>query len=98
TSTRLHPLTSCALAGSLEDELRDFIRLRDKRQVTRFNLDGLGTHALGHEALEVWIDRAVLGGNGIVTWLRSPRRIGGLSGEQRLVERLLDGKEHLGFG
>jgi hypothetical protein len=44
--------------------LCDFIRLRDKRQVTRFNLYGLGSHALGHESLEVQIDRAVLGRDG----------------------------------
>ena len=56
-----YALTSGALAGGLQDELRDFIRLRDKRQVTRFNLYGLGSHALGHESLEVRIDRAVLG-------------------------------------
>src|SRR3954451_11731714 len=51
TSTRLHP--SCALAGSLQDQLRDFIRLRDKGQVTRLHLDDLGAHPLGHEALKV---------------------------------------------
>src|SRR5258708_775766 len=56
-------LTSWALASSLQDQLRNFIGLRDERQVTRFNLDGLGAHALGHEALKVRVDRAVLGRN-----------------------------------
>ena len=62
-------LASCALAGSLQDQLRDFIRLRDEGQVTRFNLYGLGAHPLGHEALEVRIDRAVLGRNGVIARL-----------------------------
>src|SRR5712671_5398773 len=62
-------LTSCAPAGSLQDQLRDFIGLRDEGQVTRFNLYGLGTHALGHESLEVRIDRAVLGRNGVIARL-----------------------------
>jgi hypothetical protein len=52
-------LTSCALTGSLQDQLRDFLRLRDKGQVTRFYLYGLGSHALSHETLEIGVDRAV---------------------------------------
>ena len=62
-------LTSCAVTGSLQDQLRDFIRLRNKGQVTRFNFYGLGAHALGHESLEVRIDRAVLGRDGVIARL-----------------------------
>src|SRR4029077_3428787 len=93
----MFPFTSCAQTGSLQDQLRDFIRLRNKGQVTRFNLYSLGTHALGHESLEVRIDRAVLGRNGVIARLWSPSRVRGLAGEQRLVERLLDRVEHLGL-
>src|ERR1700758_1377720 len=69
TSTGRRPLTSCALAGSLQDELRDCIRLRDQRQVTRLDLYGLGAHTLSHESLQVRIDRAILGRNGVITRL-----------------------------
>jgi hypothetical protein len=53
--------------------------------------------SLGHEALEVRIDRTVFRGNGVVAGLRSPCGVSSLSGEQCLVERLLDGVEHLRF-
>src|ERR1700733_7000425 len=52
--------SSCALAGSLQDELRDFVGLGYQRQVTRLHFDGFGTHPLGHEAFEIGIDRAIV--------------------------------------
>src|ERR1700690_3889461 len=81
------------LSGGFEDQVRDFIGMRDQREMAGLHLDRLGAHALGHEPLEVRIDRAVLGRNGVVSRLRSPCRVRGLAGEQSFVERLLHGIE-----
>src|SRR5262249_35214438 len=51
--------------GSFENQLRDFVRMRDQCEMAGPYLDRLGAHALGHKPLEVGIDCAVLG--------RSPR-------------------------
>ena len=59
------------------------------------HFDGLGTHALGHEAFEIGIDRPVLRGNGIEARLRPPGGLRGLAREQSLLERLLHCIENL---
>jgi hypothetical protein len=51
-------------------------------------------HPHRHEALEVRIDGAVLGGNGIKTRLRAPGGVPGPAGQLRLVKRLLRGKQY----
>src|ERR1700722_6206776 len=83
------------LSGGFQDQPGNLVGLRYQRQVTRLNFDGLGTHPRGHEAFEIGIDRAVFRGNGIETRLRPPGRMCGLAREQCLLERLLDGVEHL---
>src|SRR6478609_5373165 len=82
------------LSGGFEDQPRDFLRVRDQREMTGLHLDGLGAHSLGHEALEVRIDGAVFRRNGVVAGLGSPCRVRGLAGEQSLVEWLLHRIEH----
>ena len=78
-----------------QDQPGDFVGLRYQRQVTRLHFDGLGAHALGHEAFEIGIDRPVFRRNGIETRLRPPGRMRRLAREQSLVERLLDRIEDL---
>jgi hypothetical protein len=58
--------------------------------MARLNLDRLRTHPLGHEALEVGIDRPVFGGHGVEGGLGAPGGIGRLVRVQRLLERLLN--------
>src|SRR5262249_26806458 len=82
------------LSGGLEDQPRDFFGVRDQREMAGLHFDGRCAHALGHEALQVWIDCAVFSRNGIITRLGSPCCVRGLAGEQGLVERLLDSIEH----
>src|SRR3984893_17793989 len=84
------PCASGLLSGGFEDQPRDFLRVRDQREMAGLHLDCLGAHPLGHEALEVRIDGAVFRGNGVVAGLGSPCRVRGLAGEQSLLERLLD--------
>src|SRR5258707_15024635 len=76
--------------GGFQDQPGDLVRLGYQRQVTRLHFDGLGAHALGHEAFEIGIDRPVFRRNGIETRLRPPGRMRRLAREQSLVERLLD--------
>src|SRR6476620_4326410 len=83
------------LSGGFEDQPRDFLRVRDQREMAGLHLDGLGAHPLGHEALEIGIDRAVLGRNRIEARFRTPRGLRGLSREESLLERLLNRIEHL---
>src|SRR5882762_1396011 len=59
TCPRCFSLTSCAMAGSLQDQPRDFVGMGDQREVAGLYLDGPGAHPPGHEALKVRIDRAV---------------------------------------
>src|SRR5205814_6376357 len=61
------------LSSGFEDQPGDLVRMRDHRHMARLQLDGLGAHALGHEAFEIGIDRAVFRRNGIETRLRPPR-------------------------
>jgi hypothetical protein len=60
------------LSGGFEDQPRDFLRVRDQREMAGLHLDGLGAHSLGHEALEVRIDGAIFRRNGVVAGLGSP--------------------------
>jgi hypothetical protein len=43
-----------------EDQPRDFVGMGDQREMAGLHLDGFGAHPLGHEALKVRIDRAVI--------------------------------------
>jgi hypothetical protein len=65
--------------------------------MARIHLDGLGAHALRHETLEVRIDRAIFGRDGVIAGFRSPGCMRGLTSEQSLLERLLDRIQHLGL-
>src|SRR5271170_178339 len=58
--------------------------------MARFDLDRLRTHPLGHEALQVGIDRPVLGGHGVEGRLGAPSGIHRLFRGQRPLERLLN--------
>src|SRR5258708_12285399 len=82
--------SSGLLSCGFQDQPRDLVGLRYQRQVTRLHFDGLGAHALGHEAFEIGIDRPVFRRNGIETRLRPPGRMRRLAREQSLLERLLD--------
>src|SRR3984893_7828996 len=78
-----------AVSRGFQDELGNLVGMGDQREMAGLHLDGLGAHPLGHEALEIGIDRAVIRGNRIETRLRPPGRMRGLAGEQSLLERLL---------
>jgi hypothetical protein len=57
----LHVLGSSGLLSrGFEDQPRDFVGMGDQREMAGLHLDGLGAHPLGHEALKVRIDRAVI--------------------------------------
>jgi hypothetical protein len=57
----VHVLGSSGLPScGFEDQLRDFVGMGHQREMAGLHLDGLGTHPLGHEALKVRIDRAVI--------------------------------------
>jgi hypothetical protein len=83
------------LSRGFEDQPRDFVGMGDQREMAGLHLDGLGAHALGHEALEIGIDRSVFRGDGIEARLRPPGRMRGLACEQSFLERLLDRIEDL---
>src|ERR1700751_378347 len=72
-------------SGGFQDQSGDLVGMRDQREVARLYFDGLGAHALGHEALEIGINRPVFRGNSIETRLRPPGRVRGLPAEQILV-------------
>jgi hypothetical protein len=58
---RLYVLGSLGfLSRRFKDQPRDFFGMGNQRQMARLYLDGLGAHSLGHEALKVRIDGAVL--------------------------------------
>ena len=52
--------SSGLLSRGFEDQPRDFVGMGDQREMAGLHLDGLGAHPLGHEALKVRIDRAVI--------------------------------------
>src|SRR4029077_1560703 len=82
--------SKCCASGLLsrgfEDQPRDLVGMGDQREMAGLHLDGLGAHALAHEAFEIRIDRPVFRGNGVETWLRPPRRMRGFAREQSLLE------------
>jgi len=73
TGRPAEPLLRRRLSGLLspgfEDQVGDFVGMGDQCEMARLHLDGLGAHALGHEALEVRVDRAVLSRNGVIARL-----------------------------
>lgn len=81
---------SLSRAGGLQDQVCNLAMVGDQGDVTGLQLDRLGVHALGHKPLEVRVDGAVFGRDGIEAWLGPPRRDRGLARKQRLVERPLD--------
>src|ERR1700752_31327 len=85
------------LSGGLQDQICDFDGVGYQAEVTRLDLDRPGTHPLGHEALEVRIDGAVLRRDRVEARLGSPGSIAGLAGQERLVERLLHRIERSGL-
>ena len=58
--------------------------------MTGLDLDRFRAHALGHEALQLGIDRPILRRHGIPAWLRPPCGVDGFACKQFLVERPLD--------
>ena len=54
------PPLSGLLSRGFEDQPRDFVGMGNQREMAGLHLDGLGAHPLGHEALKVRIDRAVI--------------------------------------
>jgi hypothetical protein len=61
--------------------------------VARIDLDCLRAHPLGHESLQVGIDRPIFGGHGIEGRLGAPRGIRRFFRRQRFLEWLLSGLE-----
>jgi hypothetical protein len=55
----LAPGSSGLLSRRFEDQPRDFVGMGNQREMAGMQLDGLGAHPLGHEALKVRIDGAV---------------------------------------
>jgi hypothetical protein len=62
--------------------------------MARFHFDRLGAHSLRHESFEIRIDGAVLCGHRIPARFRSPRGMGGFTGQQTSLEWRLDGIKH----
>src|SRR4051794_38150933 len=54
------PGSSDLLSRGFENQPRDFVGMGDQREMAGLHLDGLGAHPLGHEALKVRIDRAII--------------------------------------
>jgi len=67
-SPRVSPFTpglSDLLSRGFEDQSRDFVGMGNQRKMAGLHFYGPGSHAPGHESLEVRIDRAVLGRDGV---------------------------------
>src|SRR5258708_860810 len=52
--------SSGLLSRGIEDQPRDFVGMRDQREMAGLHFDGFGAHPLGHEAFEIGIDRSVV--------------------------------------
>ena len=63
------------MIGGIQDEVSNLLRMRDQGQVTGLDLDRLGLHPIGHEALQLGRDRPVFRGDGVPTRLRPPGRL-----------------------
>ena len=53
------PCVSAALSSGLDDKLGDLVGMGDQREMACLDLHGFGAHALGHETLEIGVDRSV---------------------------------------
>ena len=62
--------------------------------MARVHLDRRCSHAFGHKALQIGIDRPILRRNRIEARLRTPGGMFGLTSQEGLVKRLLDRVEH----
>jgi len=82
------------LSGGFQDQPGNLFGMGDQRKIACLHFDGLGTHAPGHEALEIRVDSPVFCGNGVEARLRSPGRLRGFAREQDLLKRLLDRVEN----
>src|SRR3954470_19483403 len=85
--------TSAAVASGAQDQLGDLPRMRDQRQVPRVELDRLGLHALGEEALKLRRGGAIAFGDGVPGRLRTPGRNRRPVSEQGGGDVPLDGVE-----
>ena len=50
----------CAISCGQQDEIGDFLRFRNKRDVTRVDFDRFGFHSIGKETLQLRRGRLVL--------------------------------------
>src|SRR5215813_15355608 len=62
-------------SSRFQNQIRNRVRLRYERDVTRLDLDRFRPHALCHEAFEIGVDGPILRGDGIPAWLRPPCRV-----------------------
>src|SRR5262245_53788921 len=65
-----------ASTSRFQNEIRDRVRLRYQRNMTRLYLDRLGAHSLCHESLQIRIDGPIFRGHGVPARLRPPCRVG----------------------
>src|SRR5258708_15917857 len=61
--------------GRLQDQIGDLAGVGDDAEMAGREFDGPGLHALGHEALEVRVDRPVLGRDLVEARLGAPGRL-----------------------
>ena len=78
----------------LQDQIGDLLWMRDKRQMAGVHLNRRCSHAFGHKALQIGIDRPILRRNRIEARLRTPGGLVGLTSQECLVKRLLHRVEH----
>ena len=72
--TMVNPSLRLLVTRGKQNQVRDFLRVRHQRYVTRIQFDGRRVHALGQESLELRIDRAIFGRHLIPGRFHSPRR------------------------
>src|SRR5262249_14513635 len=65
----VRPCSGPVSTSRFQNQIRNRLRLRYERNVTRFHLDRLGGHSLCHEALEIRIDGPILRRDGVPAWL-----------------------------
>ncbi len=81
------------MIGGIQDEVSNLLRMRDQGQVTGLDLDRLGLHPTGHEALQLGRDRPVFRGDGVPTRLSPPGRLRRLPRKQGVRDAPLHGVE-----
>src|SRR5579863_4485620 len=79
------------VARSKQNQIRDFLRVRHQRYVTRIKFDGRRVHALGQKSLELGTDRAVCSRYLIPRRFSSPCSSSGLCVWQRVGAPPLNG-------